>query len=171
MGSSNRGALTAVGVASLEHGIHCGVHWGDVLRSSGDWRVGHDGVGFGWFINSFELQALVVNPEVRWLQIFGIALVFVGSIGRLAGRTFPEGHIKQSEKRNWEGLSTIFSIDLILLFLLCGWATCTQKSSNHHQDDGERPHRHDDDNNQYVIITGARHIWFSWNTWNISDYY
>lgn len=52
----------------------------DVLRGAGDGRLGHDRVGIWRLVHGFELQPLVVNPKIRWLQVFGVSLVFVGAV-------------------------------------------------------------------------------------------
>lgn len=62
---------------------------GRFLGGPRDGRLRHDRVGVGWFVDGFELQALVMDPEIRWFQVFGRALVLVGAGGGLTGGTLP----------------------------------------------------------------------------------
>lgn len=61
----------------------------DVLRGAGDGRLGHDWVGVWRLVYGLELQSLMVDPQVGRLQVFGVALVFVGTVGRLGGGSLP----------------------------------------------------------------------------------
>lgn len=87
--------LTTVGVAPLLQvrvAVQAAVGRRDVLRGAGDGRLRHDRVGVRRLVHGLELQPLVVNPEVGGLQVFGVALVFVGAVGGLGGGAFPAGH-------------------------------------------------------------------------------
>lgn len=73
---------------------------GRVLGGARDGRLCHDRVGVGWFVHGFELQTLVMDPEIRWFQVFRRALVLVGAGVGLTGCTLPENtntteHIEQ----------------------------------------------------------------------------
>ncbi len=80
-GWSWRSALTPSLMAGLS---------GRVLGGPWDGRLCHDRVGFGWFVHGFELQTLVMDPQIRRFQVFRWALVLVGAGDGLTGRTFPE---------------------------------------------------------------------------------
>lgn len=48
-----------------------------VLGGARDGRLRHDRVGIGGFVDGFELQTLVMDPEIRRFQVFRRALVLV----------------------------------------------------------------------------------------------
>lgn len=52
----------------------------DVLRGAGDGCFGHDWVGVWRLVHGLEFQPLVVNPKIRWLQVFGVSFVFMGAV-------------------------------------------------------------------------------------------
>lgn len=52
----------------------------DVLGGAGDGRFCHDWVGVWRLVHGLQFQPLVVNPEIRWFQVFGVSLVFVGAV-------------------------------------------------------------------------------------------
>lgn len=59
------------------HGI---VNWCDILRVTRNWSIGHDGVWVWRLINWFQLQSLMMDPEVWGFDIFGIPFILVGAI-------------------------------------------------------------------------------------------
>lgn len=86
--SSIWSTLTTVGVAPLLQvgvAVQAAVSRGDVLWGAGDGRLGHDRVWVRWLVHRFEFQPLVVNPKIRWFQVFGVSLVFMGAVGGLGG--------------------------------------------------------------------------------------
>lgn len=68
--------------------VHRVVHGGDVLGVTRDRGVGHDWIGIWGFINRLQLQPLVMDPKIRWLDILGIAFVFMRSIHRFTSSSF-----------------------------------------------------------------------------------
>lgn len=73
----------------------------DVLGRARDRRLRHDRVGLRRLVNGFELQPLVVDPEIGRLQVFGVALVLVGAVGRLGRSSLPAG-VPAEEKQQEE---------------------------------------------------------------------
>lgn len=65
--------------------VHAAVSRCDVLGGAGDRRFGHDRVGVWRLVHGLEFQPLVMNPKIRWLQVFGVSLVFMGAIRGLWG--------------------------------------------------------------------------------------
>ena len=61
----------------------------DVLGAAGDGRVRHGRVGVRGLVHGLELQPLVVDPQVRGLEVLGVALVLVGAVGGLGRSTLP----------------------------------------------------------------------------------
>lgn len=125
----------------------------DVLRRARNGCFCHDRVGLRGLIHGLEFQPLVVNPEIGWLQVFGVAFVFVGAVGGLGGRSLPAEQGSSEGQRLDSLIGRIRSSSL--LFLVGRRAARAQKSPHHHHDDGEGPHGNDDDNDQDVIFTVA----------------
>lgn len=73
---------------------------GRVLGGARDGRLCHDRVGVGWFVHGFELQTLMMDPEIRWFQVFRRALVLVGAGVGLTGCTLPEN---TNTTEHWTG--------------------------------------------------------------------
>lgn len=102
-------ALTAVGVAPLLQvgvAVQAAVGGRDVLRGPRDGRLCHHRVGLGRLVHGLELQPLVVDPQVGGLQVFGVAFVLVGAVGRLGGGAFStrEREEEEGEEENAESL-------------------------------------------------------------------
>lgn len=73
--------LTSVRIPPLmDVAVHGIVNWCDVLRVTRNWSIGHDGVWVWRLIDGFQLQPLVMDPEVRGFHIFGVSFVLVGAI-------------------------------------------------------------------------------------------
>lgn len=178
---SNRG-LTTVRIPSLEDRVHGAIYRRDLLGGTWNRGVRHDRIGLRWLIDGFELQALVVDPKIRWFEVFRVAFVLVRAIAGLAGCPFPgdkTNHLAVKgqnvppaarivELRKEPGPNTHpcrlpWPRVLYLLFLLRGRAARAQEGSHHQADDDEASHGHDDDNHQDVVFT-TRHPWFPLNT-------
>lgn len=160
------GGLTAVGVAALLQvrvALQAAVGRRDVLGRAGDGRLRHDRVGIRRLVHGLQLQPLVVDPQVRRLQVFGVALVLVGTVGGLGGGSLPagggagrvgEGQGEESVITDNPGL--LVSSDLMcLLFLVGRGAACAQEGPHHHHDDDEGSHGDDDDGDQDLILAVA----------------
>lgn len=86
----SNGGLTTVRIPSLEDRVHGAIYGSDLLGWTWNRGVCHDRIGLRWLIDGFELQALVVDPKIRWFEVFRIAFVLVRAIAGLAGCPFPE---------------------------------------------------------------------------------
>lgn len=64
----------------MDVAVHGIVHWCDILRVTRNWSIGHDGVWVWRLINWFQLQSLMVDPEVWGFDIFGTPFTLVGAI-------------------------------------------------------------------------------------------
>lgn len=82
----------------MDVAVHGVVHRCDVLGITRNWRICHDWIGIRRFINGFQLQSLVMNPQVRWFNILGIPFVFMRPIHRFASGTLP---LKTTRKEGW----------------------------------------------------------------------
>lgn len=81
--------LTSVRVSSLMNvAIHRVVNGCDVLGITRDWGIGHDWIGIWRFVNRLQLQPLVMDPKIRWLDVLGIAFVFMRPIHRFTSSSF-----------------------------------------------------------------------------------
>lgn len=171
-----RAGLTAVGVAPLLQvrvALQAAIGRRDVLRGAWDGRLGHDRVGVWRLVHGLQLQPLVVDPQVGWLQVFGVALVFVGTVGRLGSGSLPaaeragggEGDerlnsLTEEEEEAKEPVGqqgkkrSKFSRGILLFLVRCG-APRAQEGPHHHHNDGESAHGDDDDNDQDVILAAA----------------
>lgn len=114
--------LTAVGVAALLEvrvALQAAVGRRDVLGRAGDGRLRHDRVGLRRLVNGLELQPLVVDPQVGRLQVFGVALVLVGAVGRLGGGSLPAGDARRGrwKRRTKRLLQTLPATRLKLGFI------------------------------------------------------
>lgn len=158
--------LTAVGVAPLLQvrvALQAAVGRRDVLGRAGDGRLRHDRVGLRRLVHGLELQPLVVDPQVGRLQVFGVALVLVGAVGRLGGGSLPAGDARRRRrKRRTKRLFTdTYShfvearFHFFLLFLVGCCAARAQEGPHHHHDDGEGAHGDDDDDDQDVTLAVA----------------
>ena len=59
------------------HGI---INWCDILRVTRNWRISHDRVWVWRLIDGFQLQSLMMDPEVWGFDIFGVPFVLVEAI-------------------------------------------------------------------------------------------
>lgn len=79
------------------HGI---INWCDILRVTRNWRISHDRVWVWRLIDGFQLQSLMMDPEVWGFDIFGVPFVLVGAIHWFASSSFPRYKIKRHLKSN-----------------------------------------------------------------------
>lgn len=104
------------------HGI---VDWCDILRVPRNRCISHYGVWVWRFIDGFQLQSLMMDPEIWGFDIFGVAFILVGAIYRLASSSF--------------------------LLLVRGGASSAEDSHNHDHHDGDDTHRDDDDQEHAAV--------------------
>lgn len=114
--------LTTVRVAALLQvrvALQATVGRRDVLGRAGDGRLRHDRVGLRRLVHGLELQPLVVDPQVGRLQVFGVALVLVGAVGRLGGGSLPAGDARRGrwKRRTKRLLQTLPATRLKLGFI------------------------------------------------------
>lgn len=84
----------------MDVAVHGIVNWCDILRITRNWCISHDGVWVWRLINGFELQSLVMDPEVWGFDIFGVPFILVGAIHWFASSSFPRYEIKRILKSN-----------------------------------------------------------------------
>lgn len=64
----------------MDIAVHGIVHWCDVLRVARNGSIGHDGVWVWRLVNWFQLQSLMMDPEVWRFDIFRVTFILVGAI-------------------------------------------------------------------------------------------
>lgn len=64
----------------MDIAIHGIVDWCDILRVPRDWSISHDRVWIWRLVNRLQLQPLMMDPQVRRLHVFAIALVLMGAV-------------------------------------------------------------------------------------------
>lgn len=115
--------LTAVRIPSLEDGIQGAVYRSDVLGGTRNRRVRHDRIGLRGLVDGFELQALMMDPKIRRLEVFRVAFVLVRSIAGLASCPFPEGQINRLVVRGKNVLpgECVSSTQRSVCVCMCAW--------------------------------------------------
>lgn len=64
----------------MDVAVHGIVNRCDILRVTRNWSISHDGVWVWRLINGFQLQSLMMDPEVWGFDILGVPFVLVGAI-------------------------------------------------------------------------------------------
>lgn len=109
----------------MDIAVHGIVNWCDILRVTRNWSISHDGVWVWRLINGFQLQSLMMDPEVWGFDVFRVPFVLVGAIHRFASSSF--------------------------LFLVRGGAPCAEDSNDHNHNNGDDANR-DNDDQEHVAV-------------------
>lgn len=64
----------------MDVAVHRIVNRCDILRVTRNRSISHDGVWVWGLIDGFQLQSLMMDPEVWGFDIFGVPFVLVGAI-------------------------------------------------------------------------------------------
>lgn len=79
----------------MDVAVHGIVNWCDILRVTRNWSISHDGVWVWRLIDGFQLQSLMMDPEVRGFDIFGVPFVLVGAVHGFASSSLPRQKFKR----------------------------------------------------------------------------
>lgn len=97
----NEKTCTSIWIPPLmDIAVHGIVNWCDILRITRNWCISHDGVWIWGLIDGFELQSLMMDPEVWGFDIFGVPFILVGAIHWFASSSFPRYEIKRILQSN-----------------------------------------------------------------------
>lgn len=79
----------------MDVAVHGIVNWCDILRVTRNWSISHDGVWVWRLIDGFQLQSLMMDPEVRGFDIFGVPFALVGAVHGFASSSLPRQKFKR----------------------------------------------------------------------------